>query len=120
MRITASAGSRTTSRGFTFSRRNRSRAPQDSVGGSGKSRVWLGEVFEHEAQKDMIEVPLGKGKLEQVGLLGLDTSLSASLNSETRLLERGRGSTDVAMVIGGSVLRSRSLRLGREEKRSAD
>jgi len=78
---------------ITFNRRDRSLAPQDSVGGP-QSCGRLGEVFEHEAQKNMIEVPLGKGKLEQVCLLELDIAVSGSRNLETRLLERGPGNVN--------------------------
>jgi hypothetical protein len=61
----------------------------------------LGEMFEHEAQEDRIEVPVGKGKLEQVCLVELDISVAGSLNSETRSLERGRGNVNRHNVSAG-------------------
>lgn len=78
---------------ITFNRRDGSLAPQDSVGGS-QSCGRPGEMFEHETQENMIEVPVGEGKLEQVCLVELDISLAGSRNSETRLFERGGGNVN--------------------------
>jgi hypothetical protein len=94
VRIPACAGSRTTS-SDSPSFAVIVPAPQDSAGGSGKSCVWLGEVFEHKAQNNMIEVPLGKGKFEQVCLLGLDIRCPrASTRRRACSNEAGETSTD--------------------------